>query len=831
MQTDQVRSIRMRGNVLSEVELEEIRRRVMTGREGNEGNETLGETGNIAESTENIEEPMSEATGLDRMRSDGVENTTRGNGEAPEDRILRDLILAEMENIRTNGRPCPPKVCRVDRSKLIKVSIEINRAMAQIETKDLSETNNLILAGATVCTTKLGLKTPGKAISKGLKKSPARRRIERDIMRFRKDLSRISELIRGQKQLKKGDYLQQRYNIIAKGASQVSEILKEKIKASTEKIKRYEERHQQYRQNRMFNENQKKFYAEMDGKNNCQPSPPLPLEATQFWSNIWGSGHEHNKEAEWIQIVQSELDHIVQQDDLSITTEMMRKVLSRMRPWKAPGPDSVQAYWIKTFTSLHERISSQMNSALRLGSVPKWMTSGRTILIPKDPQKGSVPSNFRPITCLPIMWKLLTGIISEHVFCFLNRNELMPWEQKGCGRGSRGAKHHLLIDKAVMTDSRSRKRNLAMGWIDYKKAYDMVPHSWIKQILTDFKVAGNSSRLLTNSMECWSTRLETLDGSILGEIGIKRGIFQGDSLSPLLFVMALIPLTILLRRVKSGYSMAGMKINHLLYMDDLKVYARNRKEPESIMNTVRVFSQDIGMEFGLEKCAIVLMKRGRLEETSDMMLPNGGEIKAMGTDSQYRYLGVLEADTIRNAKVRTTVAEEYKHRLVRMLKSKLNAGNLFRAINTYAVAAVRYTAGIIRWTKEELETLDRMTRKKLTTYGGLHPRSDVDRLYVDRKRGGRGLKSIYDTVVLEEEQLAQYVRNSTDPVMQAVSTVLKVTASNRVRADRYALWKEKAMHGQFLKQTEDKSGAGTWMWLQRGVLKRATESLITAAQE
>ena len=72
-----------------------------------------------------------------------------------------------------------------------------------------------------------------------------------------------------------------------------------------------------------------------------------------------------------------------------------------------------------------------------------------------------------------------------------------------------------------------------------------------------------------------------------------------------------------------------------------------------------------------------------------------------------------------------------------MLKSKLNGRHLIKAINAYAASVVRCTANIVKWTKEKLEALDRRKRKQLTLYGALHPKSDVDRLYVDKKVGGR----------------------------------------------------------------------------------------------
>ena len=80
-----------------------------------------------------------------------------------------------------------------------------------------------------------------------------------------------------------------------------------------------------------------------------------------------------------------------------------------------------------------------------------------------------------------------------------------------------------------------------MAWIDYKKAYDMVPHSWIMECLDLFGVAENIKSFLVNSMEKWKVILCS-GNSELDEIEIKRVIFQGDSLSPLVFVLALIAL-------------------------------------------------------------------------------------------------------------------------------------------------------------------------------------------------------------------------------------------------------------------------------------------------
>ena len=224
------------------------------------------------------------------------------------------------------------------------------------------------------------------------------------------------------------------------------------------------------------------------------------------------------------------------QQDINITVRKVKEQLRKVPNWKAPGPDCVQGYWLKNFKLLHERTTQQLQGCVRQKDVPEWMTTGRTALIQKDEEKGNIASNYRPITCLPVMWKLLTGIISEDLYTYLEETNTLPKEQKGCRRQTRGTKDHLLVDKMIMRNCKKRKTNLSMAWIDYKKAFDMVPHSWIIECLKIYGAANNLVTLLSNSMQHWKTTL-TASGTTLAEVNIRRGIFQGDSLSPLLFIV------------------------------------------------------------------------------------------------------------------------------------------------------------------------------------------------------------------------------------------------------------------------------------------------------
>ena len=118
--------------------------------------------------------------------------------------------------------------------------------------------------------------------------------------------------------------------------------------------------------------------------------------------------------------------------------------------------------------------------------------------------------------------------------------------------------------------------------------------------------------------------------------------------------------------------------------------------------------------------------------------------------------------------MKKNIRTEYFRRIRKILKSKMNGGNVINAINSRAVAVVRYTAGIVKWTKDEMRKMDTKTRKLLTIYRALHPQADVDRLYVKRSRGGRGLIGVEDCIAIEVQSLGKYLENAKEPMLKAL---------------------------------------------------------------
>ena len=189
------------------------------------------------------------------------------------------------------------------------------------------------------------------------------------------------------------------------------------------------------------------------------------------------------------------------------------------------------------------------------------------------------------------------------------------------------------------------------------------------------------------------------------------------------------------------------------------------------MTVVENFSMDIGMEFGLGKCAGVVIRDGKRESHFWFELSDGSKIQDVD-EGGYKYLGVLEGANIMVKKMMEKVRGEYLRRVKLLAGSKLNGGNLIRGLNAWAVSVIRYTAGILDWTPKECKKMDTKTRKILTMNGGFHMQSSVDRLYIKRKDGGRGLMSVRDCVRSEELGLIEYVLGSDEWMLKATAEVL-----------------------------------------------------------
>ena len=734
---------------------------------------------------------------------------------------------------------------------------------------NLTELNELIYSTAIAITEASGLKTK----TRKKKKIPTwKDKIKKEIEKLRSQLSILTEMTRGNN-IKESKIHKIKKQLNIKKEEDIPtaiEMLKQCIQAKAQRLRRYTKRSNFYWQNKLFKENTKKLYRELNNERLDVHHPPNIKEVEAFWGDIWEKEKTHNTKAAWIQ-QQHELNkHVETQQWEAIDTTETTEAINRTQNWKAPGIDQLTNFWIKKITSVHSDLATVYNDIVENPEkAPKWLTTGITSLLPKTKETRN-PKNYRPITCLPTTYKILTSIITRRLYSFLEENNLLPVEQKGCRKGSYGCKDQLLINKAILEEVKSRKKNLSTAWVDYKKAFDSVPHSWIEETLKIHKVCPKLMKFIKINMENWETTLNLhhVRGTLSSRpIRIKSGIFQGDSLSPLLFCLALAPLSNLLNSSSYGYTAQHGKLNHLFYVDDLKTFAKNESQQQGLLTIVKSFSDDINMEFGLEKCAKASFKRGKLVSTADMEIDTNTKIKDLEPDGTYKYLGVDEGDGIQHSTMKEKIRKEYYRRVRMILKTELNASNKYQALNSLAVPIVTYSFNIINWKQNELQKIDRKTRKMLTKERMHHPKADVDRIYLPRIQGGRGLTQLeltFKTTTIgldaylsrSDDRLLQLVKKQTlsikneagklkknlqipetPPTMEDTATSyarkIKQKAKEYSQKQQIRTWEDKKLHGQYPKRMKeaDVDQQQTYRWLRSSGLKPETEGLIIAAQD
>ena len=144
------------------------------------------------------------------------------------------------------------------------------------------------------------------------------------------------------------------------------------------------------------------------------------------------------------------------------------------------------------------------------------------------------------------------------------------------------------------------------------------------------------------------------------------------------------------------------------WINDMTRSTTEWKELEILIHTVRIYSQDIGMEFDIEKCALYVMKGGKRNQPDGIELPNQDKIRTLVENETYKYLGILEADTIKQVEMKNKIQKLYLKRTRKLLETKHSSRNLMKGINTWAVLSLDtrdpLSSGperkLDKWTKE-----------------------------------------------------------------------------------------------------------------------------------
>ena len=333
---DQIRTIMKKG-WFSELEIIEIHQEI----NDQERRNTLSDTPNINKQKQPIQnEPTSENG-----------NPTQQNPTQQNNLVLtqeKKVILEYLKRILNSERTTLPLLRNIEWRIVKAETNKVNQVLTYIPTNNITDLNELIYAGEKLVCENIGI--PSKN-TKAKSKPGWEFRLETQIENLRKQLKVV-------KQKKNAEINRKEKTTQEKLTVQLEEI-HQKVLAKEGRLKRYRQRVEQYRQNRTFQNNERKFYQQLGGDDKQTHQQPNAKETERFWTKIW-QPKQHNEKAEWINHITRELEQLEEGPKAEIHTDLLRTTLKTVSNWKTPGHDGIHGFWFKKFPSIHDRLVLEM---------------------------------------------------------------------------------------------------------------------------------------------------------------------------------------------------------------------------------------------------------------------------------------------------------------------------------------------------------------------------------------------------------------------------------------------------------------------------------------
>ena len=210
------------------------------------------------------------------------------------------IVMEIAEVIERSRNDKLPALRNVPRKKLLEETAKVHKVLTKFKTRTITKTNELSYAGPVVIINRLAMKIDKVAERKGLM---WKRRLQNKIKGLRKNVSQLEALkYKNISNFIHWERLERKYRIRVKRLNVVIEELKQRITAIAVKVRRYQGQVDSNRQSRLFENNQRQFYSELDQEeerwDNDQPVTEI---LNQFWANIWSQSADHKKDAKWLQ--------------------------------------------------------------------------------------------------------------------------------------------------------------------------------------------------------------------------------------------------------------------------------------------------------------------------------------------------------------------------------------------------------------------------------------------------------------------------------------------------------------------------------------------------
>ena len=329
--------------------------------------------------------------------------------------------------------------------------------------------------------------------------------------------------------------------------------------------------------------------------------------------------------------------------NVPVTWQEVNNVLATIKNFKAPGISGMPGEWIKICwekepgnspdTYMGKVLFSICKRMIESAAVPASINRATIVSIPK---KGdlTVMDNYRGISLMEVLLKLSCNVVIRRISTAIESGKLLIPEQAGF------RPHHECAGQIICLYEICRRREIMdmptfLAFLDFKKAYDSVPHEALLAKLKHFGVRGMAFEFIEAVYANSKVAVRTQSG-LTAEVPFLRGSRQGCPMSPTLFDIFINDLFDECREL--GVEVPGVgRIPGLLYADDAVLTASSRGNLRRMLDAVSRWAVKWGMNFGISKCAVMVI-HGDMERLRNRpLLLQGNPLSVV---EEYTYLGI-----------------------------------------------------------------------------------------------------------------------------------------------------------------------------------------------
>ena len=403
----------------------------------------------------------------------------------------------------------------------------------------------------------------------------------------------------------------------------------------------------------------------------------------------------------------------------AIKPKDVKKIVQSKSNTSAAGPDGISYAIMKKLPCLHHILATLYSKLLSNPEPPlSWSNSKVTLIYKKGDTND--PANFRMIALSSTFGKTFHQILSQRFSHYLTVNGYIDaTTQKAFLRGINGVIEHNQVFQELIRHAKANKRTIHATFFDLEDAFGSVQHNLISHSLNQFDIPENISNYVLNLYS-------NLQGSVVSQqwsseqFKFAKGVFQGDPLSPIVFLICFNPIIEKLKQEsKFGYDLNGTKYITTPFADDFNLITTNKRTHQRLINNINGWINSMGLKLKPPKCVSISIISGKPTPVNFEI--NNSPINTLQS-APHKFLGSHLTFQNKQSEILNFVSNHIRCRLDRVDELLIRNEYKIRIYRDYILPATRFHLTVHELTSTSLDKLDALANRYVKRWTHL-PRS------------------------------------------------------------------------------------------------------------